>query len=219
MRCALVLALLAGCYEPKLAPCAVRCAAGVGCPDDTVCGPDANCHDPGDTKLCPPSLLTLTARTGGNGAGKINGGPIDCGSTCTASVLEGTVVTLVAVEEAGSRFGAWSGPCMPNVASCELIIRDDVELQADFVALARLDVTFEPAGTGTGRVVSEPAGIDCATDCNGDFDLGTQVQLFAVPDDGSQLTMWGGACADAGECIVTLDASPRSVVVQFDTVN
>lgn len=213
----LLMVLITGCYEPKLAPCAVRCASGVGCPDDTVCGPDANCHDPGDTMFCPPSMLTVTVRMGGSGTGSIAGGPINCGATCVASLLEGTVISLVATPAAESRFDTWAGPCMPDGDRCELVVLDDVEIEAQFIALATLEAVFDPEGTGAGRVTSDPAGIDCAASCSASFDSGSTVKLFAMPDDGSQLTMWSGACAGSDNCTVTLNGS-QTVSVRFDAL-
>ena len=48
--------------------------------------------------------------------------------------------------------------------------------------------------TGSGRVQSSPAGIDCGTTCTASFPLGAAVRLTGSPSGGSYLAGWGGAC-------------------------
>jgi Ca2+-binding RTX toxin-like protein len=55
-------------------------------------------------------------------------------------------------------------------------------------------VTVTLDGTGDGIVTSNPAGIDCGTDCVGGFQPNTAVTLTATPAQGSTLLKWGGAC-------------------------
>ncbi|MFN7171098.1 MAG: hypothetical protein ACK4NT_07700, partial [Candidatus Omnitrophota bacterium] len=46
-------------------------------------------------------------------------------------------------------------------------------------------LTVNKAGTGTGTVTSNPAGINCGSACSAQFNSGTQVTLTATPDAGS----------------------------------
>jgi len=69
-------------------------------------------------------------------------------------------------------------------------------------------------GTGAGTVSSTPAGIECGSTCATSFTTGTTVTLTATPAAGSTFDGWGGACAGAGTCAVTLDAA-RSVTATF----
>ena len=61
------------------------------------------------------------------------------------------------------------------------------------------------AGTGAGRVVSKPAGIDCngVRSCAATFPAGTEVSLAAMPDQLSRSATWTGPCAGPS-CVVTL---------------
>lgn len=87
----------------------------------------------------------------------------------------------------------------------------------DFVVLPppqRLTIVGVP-GTGTGRVQSVPAGIDCTItagvasgDCSVDFPAGSAVTLTASVSSGSALfSGWTGACLTAGtapSCALTM---------------
>ena len=81
------------------------------------------------------------------------------------------------------------------------------------------DITFSPdydldvslSGTGTGRVISSPAGIDCrsgsGSGCGARLASG-QITLSADAGSGSTFSGWSGAgCSGTSECIVTLDAA------------
>jgi large repetitive protein len=71
------------------------------------------------------------------------------------------------------------------------------------------------AGTGEGNVHSDPAGIDCGTDCSEDYPSATSVTLTATPASGSRFVGWSGDCIGSGVCTVTMDAA-RSVTATFD---
>ncbi len=73
------------------------------------------------------------------------------------------------------------------------------------------------AGTGTGVVTSNPAGIDCGSTCSSTFTPGTMVQLTATPDLGSELTGWSGD-ADCSDGIVTV-STVVSCTATFDLSN
>ena len=79
-------------------------------------------------------------------------------------------------------------------------------------ALTRLDVAT--AGTGTGSVLSVPAGIWCPTDCRQGFSPGAAVRLTGRAASGSTFAGWSGACAGTGPCDVSLGAE-RSVAAAF----
>jgi hypothetical protein len=61
-------------------------------------------------------------------------------------------------------------------------------------------------GNGSGRVLSNPAGIDCTTNCSTSFPTGSQVVLSPIPAIGSTFSGWSGdaACATG---TVTMNAN------------
>lgn len=72
--------------------------------------------------------------------------------------------------------------------------------------------------TGQGRVVSDPAGIDCGDDCAADFPSGTQVVLTAAAQPGHKFVRWsGGGCQGTEPCTVTL-SSDVQVTATFEVL-
>jgi List-Bact-rpt repeat protein len=69
-------------------------------------------------------------------------------------------------------------------------------------------------GSGAGTVTSNPAGIDCGSDCAESYVDGTMVDLTAAPSAGSTFSGWSGACTGSGSCSVTVD-SAKSVAANF----
>ena len=72
------------------------------------------------------------------------------------------------------------------------------------------------AGTGSGIVSSNPAGIDCPTSCSASFPNGSTVILTALPDSGYLFSGWSGACSGTGTCAVTMNAA-ASATATFAT--
>jgi alpha-tubulin suppressor-like RCC1 family protein len=82
--------------------------------------------------------------------------------------------------------------------------------------LAALSVMRQ--GTGSGSVVSSPAGIDCGSTCSASFNADSQVTLTATAASGSSFTGWTGCDGASGTtCTVTMSAA-RSVAATFDKV-
>src|SRR3954468_14284104 len=87
--------------------------------------------------------------------------------------------------------------------------------------------TGQPAGThrltvsieGSGRVVSNPAGIDCTSPtCSADFPDGTSVALNATSGPDSSFARWAGGRSGAGDCSIAMRADAQ-VVAHFDPVD
>lgn len=85
------------------------------------------------------------------------------------------------------------------------------------VATVRSLFTLTVSVSGSGRVTSSPAGIDCPATCSASFVEGTSVSLTATPASGNRLADWGGACGGTASCSVTIDGD-RSVSAQFEAV-
>jgi subtilase family serine protease len=94
-------------------------------------------------------------------------------------------------------------------------------------AARTVTATFAPAPTylltvtktGNGTVTSNPAGINCGTDCTESYEGGKTVTLTATPAADSVFTAWGGACAGTAAtaaCTVTMDAA-KTATATFAT--
>ena len=75
-------------------------------------------------------------------------------------------------------------------------------------------LTVTKSGTGSGSVTSTPAGIDCGSTCEANFDDGASVTLTATAASGSTFTGWSGPCTGTGTCSVTMNEA-RSVTASF----
>jgi len=71
------------------------------------------------------------------------------------------------------------------------------------------------AGTGEGTVTSAPSGIQCGSECTGQFPHGTLVNLSATSAPYSAFTGWEGACTGTGICTVRMD-DDKQVTASFE---
>ena len=84
-------------------------------------------------------------------------------------------------------------------------LQDSLWLRRLDAAQARLTITV----SGGGRVSSDPVSVLCAATCAADWDAGSTVTLFAQPAAGRRLLRWGGGCAGAAGCTLTLRAATQ----------
>ncbi|MHA2610064.1 MAG: InlB B-repeat-containing protein [bacterium JZ-2024 1] len=70
----------------------------------------------------------------------------------------------------------------------------------------QFNLTVTKAGTGSGTVTSNPAGINCGTTCSTSFPSGSTVTLSATPDPGSSFAGWSGD-PDCSDGQVTMNAN------------
>jgi hypothetical protein len=183
------------------------------------------------------SNYRLTIGGFGTAGGRVTGNGLNCQisngnatGTCSASFAEGTQITLTVAPNSGATFGGWT----QNGVLISAGNPYSFVLSADRILLAWLQpvqpsyalTVDQPVGrSGTGRLRSSPAGIDCVLprgggtsgDCSEVFPAGTAVQLTAVPDPGSYVDSWYYACAGAtgSACTVTLNG-PTHARVAFD---
>jgi len=86
-----------------------------------------------------------------------------------------------------------------------------------FQALRSATLTVDREGLGSGTITSQPAGVDCGSDCIGVFAPDTDVTLTAVPAAGSRFERWtSGPCVNSTQtdCVIDL-ASNASAQARF----
>jgi Divergent InlB B-repeat domain len=160
--------------------------------------------------------LTVNVASGlnsaGSGTGTITSSPagINCGSDCSEIYSSGTVVSLTPIAASGSTFAGWSGD-----SDC---LDGNVTMTANRSCTATFNLnalTLNVVRAGNGTVNSNPAGIDCGSQCSTSYAAGTQVTLSAKPNQNSKFAGWaGGGCQGVGNCTVTL-ATSTSVSATF----
>jgi hypothetical protein len=143
--------------------------------------------------------LTVTMIGSGKDQGSVSSplGMQCTGYVCTASFVDnGDVVHLDEFAQPGTvRFVGWGGDCAGTDTDFEISKIDrDWNCTAEFALIDFLSVTV----TGPGKVLSNPAGIDCGATCGASFDDGSMVTLTATPRDSSVgFAGWGGDCSGA----------------------
>jgi hypothetical protein len=83
------------------------------------------------------------------------------------------------------------------------------------IVLPNVQVEVRLEGAASGRVVSDPPGIDCPGQCTASFDALTTVELTATAGPDGRFDGWGEPCTRArGPC--RFEAAERTVVARFE---
>ena len=202
----------------------------------TGCDPNSDC------RLLMDRPRTVTAgwnameiiigpAPGWNGSGKVTGAMFDCTVTPTGATgvcsakwenqIPPMSVTLTATSTGNSVFRGWEPGCTGagsggNVCVIPLQIKP-IQIRPVF-EVPTYGLYVLAAGSGSGKVVSGPPGIDCtitagATNqlCAGPFANGTEVTLTADPTGGSTFGGWSGGCSGTqSTCLVTMNATTHT---------
>src|SRR5580658_6266072 len=169
------------------------------------------------------AVLTVSLAGTGTGTGTVASNPagINCAPTCSASFASGTQVTLTATAGANSTFAGWTaGGCSGSSLTCTLTVTASQQVTASFNTILNPAVlTVNAAGTGTGTIASNPAGINCGPTCSASFASGTQVTLTATAGANSTFAGWtaGGCSGNSPTCTLTLSAS-QQVTASFNAI-
>ncbi|MDA8413814.1 MAG: choice-of-anchor D domain-containing protein [Desulfobacteraceae bacterium] len=75
-------------------------------------------------------------------------------------------------------------------------------------------LTITKSGSGTGTVISSPAGINCGTTCSAPFLSGSAVVLFQTPDSNAGFSWWEDACSGTGDCAFSM-STDKGVTANF----
>ncbi|CAK0766628.1 exported hypothetical protein [Gammaproteobacteria bacterium] len=165
------------------------------------------------------SLIVIKEGTSNSSNGTVMSSPsgINCGPDCNEDYLSGTSVTLTATVNMGSTFAGWSGGgCSGTTNTCTVTMNAATTVKATFNSNATTyPLEVKKAGTGTGRVISSPAGITCGDDCSENYTPGTSVTLTATAETGSTFASWSGGCSGTtNTCTVTMNAT-KTVTATF----
>lgn len=158
--------------------------------------------------------LTVDQPTGG----KVTGGPIDCGTTCSAPFANGAEVQLTASASPGYIFSGWTGDCT-GTSTCTVTLDSDRQVGATFTRRWELTVSVNlSGGTISSKdisITSQPAGLSfCEAStvfavnfqCQGLFNEG---QVTLTRTGSANNVTWVGCTPVAGTntCVVTLNSN------------
>ena len=160
------------------------------------------------------ATFTVEVALTGSGAGMVMSSlGIVCPGMCKRALPYNSTVELVAGATGSSVFTGWGGACS-GAGACSFTVTGDVVVMADFTATRNLTVTR--TGSGIGSVSSNPAGIQCGTDCTHSYLSGTSVTLTATANGDSIFAGWSGAgCSGTAPCAVTLSQA-ATVTARFE---
>lgn len=175
---------------------------------------DANCSFTASTpSVSLPTTYLLSVVKSGAGSGSVTSSPsgINCGRGCNnqyASYAHNTIVTLYATPSAGSIFAGWTGECS-GTGTCQVTMNSVRGVTANFniVTQTKYILSVNKLGSGSGTVISSPAGINCGNDCSQSYNASANITLYANPSSGSKFTGWSGACSGKGSCQVTMNGA------------
>lgn len=161
---------------------------------------------------------TLTVNKSGTGTGTLTSTPagISCGSTCSASFPANRAVTLTAAPDTGSRFDSWSGCDTTSGTTCNVSMSSAKNVTATFLPTATY-YSLNVSTSGSGSVLSDPAGILCPTQCSATYLSGTDITLYPTAAAGYYFTGWSGACSGLTVCTASMTGN-QSVTAHFASV-
>lgn len=177
------------------------------------------------------SVLTVTKTGPLATSGTVSSMPagINCGTDCSEPFPVGTSVTLSTSQNAGVLFSGWSGGGCSGTGSCTVAMTEDRSISARFdLAPGYSLIEITKTGTGTGTVVSNPAGINCGIICSAGFPSPsggflprpTVLTLVATPAVGSTFNGWSGiaGCGSDPTCVMLVLGS-QTLSAQFSLTN
>ena len=151
------------------------------------------------------ATYTVTPGAGANGAISPSvPQTVNQNATTSFTVTPNSGYTIASVAGCGGTLNGTIYTTGPVTANCAVT--------ASFTASASNTLTVNRSGSGS--VVSLPAGIDCGQICSAIFTGGTAALLTATPASGWTFAGWSGACTGTGACTVTMNAS-ATVSAQF----
>jgi hypothetical protein len=165
---------------------------------------------------------SLTVNKTGEGNGKVVSAGIDCGEDCSEQYGNNAVVMLSAQPATDSKFVGWSGACGGMSTICQVTIKQNQTVTANFESLpppveTAIILTVSKEGMGTGTVTA--ADIACGTICTAKYALNTTVTLNAVPIADSSFAGWRGDCTGTTPTCQLIMSQNQTVIATFNRIS
>jgi len=148
-----------------------------------------------------------------NGQGTVVSNPpgINCPGDCSELYVVNSVITLTANPAVGWAFAGWSGDCSGATPSTQVTVTSAKNCTANFGLARDLNVIIN----GEGSVTSDPAGINCPTDCSGSYLNNTAVMLTATPASGWVFDFWSGDCSGVNPSTSVVLSADKTCAANF----
>ncbi|MEM7261231.1 MAG: hypothetical protein AAF488_04515 [Planctomycetota bacterium] len=117
----------------------------------------------------------------------------------------GTGVELTATADAGWLFDRWSGDIHSTLNPITINMLDDRSVTAEFVPITQHTLTLTSDGNGLIQPSPQQAT----------YDLGSDVTLFAIPDENHVFAGWGGDASGAGNPTIITIGGDSTVTATF----
>jgi hypothetical protein len=121
--------------------------SGGGCTGTGNCVVTVNAATTVTATFTQPSFALSVTRSG-TGTGTVTSSPagVNCGTDCSESYLQNTVVTLTATPAANNTFAGWSGACT-GTSTCSVTMSAARSVTATFNTTASLGLSARPSNT------------------------------------------------------------------------
>jgi len=153
------------------------------------------------------SFILSLSKTGA-GAVTVNGMAVSL--PWSGELPRGNDVTLQAVPDEGWRFNRWSGDLAGSQNPTVITMNDDWDITAKFAEI-HYRLTITAIGAGAAKVNGDLHSLPWS----GDFALGTQITLEAVPTNGWDFGGWSGDLSGASNPAVFAMDGDRSITATF----
>lgn len=173
----------------------------------------------GDVGSCTTKRIWIYKTGEGNGTLASDIGNLDCNDFfCWVDVIGSPPnITLTATPDANSVFNSWRWDCPAATINNSTTV--------DFSTSRLCKAVFDRSPdmnkltinvTGSGNVTSNPAGIDCGSDCTESYLRGTAVFLTVTPAPGFRFTSISGTGCTGEGILIDRD---RTCTVTFSPIN
>jgi Divergent InlB B-repeat domain len=127
-------------------------------------------------------------------------------TSCSYTFPNGTPVVVTGIN---GHFISWQGLCIGNSARCDLVVAQTGAVTVHWLPGIPVETQYglNVTRAGTGRIASNPPGIDCGGSCLASYRPGIDVTLSATPGSGYAFAGWNGDCSGSGACRVNMRAS------------
>jgi hypothetical protein len=169
------------------------------------------------------STLTITNNNLDSGTIRVSWGdhsPIDCAEAdCTINdVPNGIRVKVQPLPKPNTVVENYGGACAGSAQQCVIVLDEDAGVTTSFQGAGTLTTSYglNLTRSAGGSIQSIPPGINCGGDtgCRAAFKRNISVRLTTTVASGYSFGGWGGDCAGASGCTLSMTVS-RSVSASF----